>query len=128
MFGLADRIRLGPAGLAEGRDLQSKCREREVKFLVATRDSTERPDPAPWRAQKCCIGKIGRGRGWLLKLLVQGGECEESKRARDKRGGREDRRQKDKSWAYADLLSWCDRLATGNVDASCLSVANLRKV
>lgn len=50
MFGLADRIRLGPASLAEGRDLQSKCREREVKFLVATRNSTERPDPAPWQA------------------------------------------------------------------------------
>lgn len=34
MFGLADRIRLGPASLAEGRDLQSKCREREVKFWL----------------------------------------------------------------------------------------------
>lgn len=70
-----------------------------------------------------CIGN--NERGWPLKLFVR-----ERSAQRERKGDTDDRRQeaKDKNWADADLLLWCDRPATGNVDASCLSVANLRKV
>lgn len=78
MFGLADRIRLGRAGLAEGRDLESKCREREVEFLDATGPSSERPDPAPWQAWKMrCIG---------AKLLLCGRELRKGASERGRRG------------------------------------------